>query len=105
MPFIHLAQILQGFAGNKLVAVGQAGSCSGDTLRLHFQEFVTSANVHHDFTVLCAFLHILMTYVLWMIWNTKSDSGGIKNFGEAFFLGAVGRGPIIRHLAKKTRNG
>jgi hypothetical protein len=46
-----------------------------------------------------------MTYVLRMIQNIKSDSSGIKNFGEAFFLGAIGCGPIIRHLAKKTWNG
>jgi hypothetical protein len=105
MPFIHLTQILQGFAGNKLVGVGQAGSCSGNTPRLHFQELVTGANVHRDFTVLRAFLHILTTYILWMIQNTKSDSGGIKNFGEAFLLGVVGRGPIVRNLVKKTRNG
>jgi hypothetical protein len=97
--------MLQGFAGNKLVGVGQAGSCSGDTPRLHLQKLVTGANVHRDFTVLCAFLHILTTYVLRMIQNTKSDSGGMKNFGKAFFLGAVGCGPIVRHLANKTRNG
>jgi hypothetical protein len=46
-----------------------------------------------------------MTYVLRTIRNTKSDSDGIKNFGEAFLLGAVGRGLIVRHLAKKIRNG
>jgi hypothetical protein len=105
MPFIHLAQIVQGFAGNKLIGVGQAGSCNGDTPRLHFQELVTGANVHRDFTVLHEFLHILTTYVLRMIRNTKADSGGIKNFGEAFLLGVVGRGPIVCHLARKTRNG
>jgi hypothetical protein len=105
MPFIHLARILQGFAGNKLVGVDQAGSCSGDTPRFHLQKLVTSANVYSDFTVLRAFLHILTTYIFRTIRNTKSDSGGIKNFGKAFFLGAVGHGSIIRHLAKKTRNG
>jgi hypothetical protein len=64
MPFIHLAVILQGFAGNNLVGVGQAGSCSGNTPRLHLQELVTSANMRSDFTVLCAFLHVFLTHIL-----------------------------------------
>jgi hypothetical protein len=105
MPLRHLAQILQGFAGHKLVGVGPAGSCSGNTPRLHLQELVTSANMHRDFTVLYDFLHILMTHVIWTIQNTKSDSGGIENLGEAFFVGAVGHGPIVCHLAKKNKEG
>jgi hypothetical protein len=103
MPFIHLAEILQGFTGNKLVGVGQARSCSDNTPRLHLQELVTGANMHSDFTVLRAFLHTLPSYILWTIQNTKSDCGGIKHLGKTFFLGAVGGGPIVRHLAKKTR--
>jgi hypothetical protein len=103
MPFIHLAEIHQGFTGNKLVGVGQAGSCSGNTPRLHLQELVTGANMYRDFTVLRAFLHILPTYILRMIRNTKSDCGSIEHLGKTFFLGAVGGGPIVRHLAKKTR--
>jgi hypothetical protein len=103
MPFIHLAEILQGFAGNKLVGVSQAGSCSGNTPMLHLQELVTGANMHSDFAVLRAFLHILPTYILRTIRNTKSDCGGIEHLGKIFFLGAVGGGPIVRHLAKKTR--
>jgi hypothetical protein len=66
MPFIHLAEILQGFAGNKLVGVDQAGSCSGNTPRLHLLEFV---------------------------------------LGKTFFLGAVGSGSVIFHLAKKNKEG
>jgi hypothetical protein len=105
MPFIHLAELLQGFAGNKLVGVGQARSYRGNTPRLHLQELVTSANMYSDFTVLRAFLHILPTYILWMIWNTKSDYGGIEHLGKTFFLGAVGGGPVVRHLAKKNKEG
>jgi hypothetical protein len=98
MPFIHLAKILQGFASNNLVGVGQARSCSGNTPRLHLQELVTGTNMHSDFTILRAFLHILRT-----IRNTKSDCGGIEHLGKTFFLGAVGGGPVIHHLAKKRR--
>jgi hypothetical protein len=64
MSFIYLAEILQGFTGNKLVGVSQAGSCSGNTPRLHVQELVTDANMHSDFAVLRAFVHILPTYIL-----------------------------------------
>jgi hypothetical protein len=102
---IHLAEILQGFAGNKLVGVGQAGSCSGNTPRLHLQEHVTGANMHSDFTVLHVILHIRSTYILRTIQNTKSDCGGIEHLGKTFFLGAVGDGPIVRHLAKKNKEG
>jgi hypothetical protein len=105
MPFIHLTEILQGFVDNKLVGVGQAGSCSGNRPRLHLQELVTGANKHSDFTVLHAFLHILPTYILRMIRNTKSDCGSIEHLGKAFFLGVVGGGPVIRHLAKKNKEG
>jgi hypothetical protein len=76
MPFIHLAEILQGFVGNKLVGVSQAGSCSGNIPRLHLQELVTGANMHSDFAVLHAFLHILSTYILWTVQNTKLNCGG-----------------------------
>jgi hypothetical protein len=38
-----------------------------------------------------------------MIWNTKSDCGGIEHLGKTFLLGAVGGGPIVRHLAKKNK--
>jgi hypothetical protein len=64
MPFIHLAEILQGFVGNKLVGVGQARSCHGNTPMLHLQELVTGVNVHRDFTVLRAFLHVFPTHIL-----------------------------------------
>jgi hypothetical protein len=103
MPFIHLAEILQSFAGNKLVGVGQAGSYSSNTPRLHLQELVTGANMHSDFAVLYAFLHILPTYILQTIQNTMSDCGGIEHLGKT--LGAVGSGPVIRHLAKKNKEG
>jgi hypothetical protein len=103
MPFIHLAEILQGFAGNKLVGVGQVRSYSGNTPRLHLQELVTGTNMHRDLTVLCAFLHVFSTHILRMIQNTKLDSDGIEHLGKTFFLGAVGGGPIIHHLAKKKR--
>jgi hypothetical protein len=99
MPLINLAEILQGFVGNKLVGVGQAGSCSGNTPRLHLQELVTGANMHNEFTILRAFLYILPTYILQTIRNTKSD------LGKTFFLGAVRGGPIVRHLAKKNKKG
>jgi hypothetical protein len=69
----------------------------------HLQELVTRANMHSDFTVLRAFLHILSTYILRVIRNTKSDCSGIEHLGKTFFLGAVGGGPLVRHLAKKTR--
>jgi hypothetical protein len=105
MLFIHLAKILQGFVGNKLVGVGQVRSCSSNTPRLYLQELVTGTNMHHDFTVLHAFLHIFPTHILWMIRNTKSDSGGIEHLGKTFFLSAVGGGPAIRHLAKKNKEG
>jgi hypothetical protein len=78
MPFIHLAEILQDFAGNKLVGVGQVRSCRGNTSRLHLQELVTGVNMHRDFTVLRAFLHVFSTHILRMIQNTKSNSGGIE---------------------------
>jgi hypothetical protein len=103
MPFIHLVEILQGFVGNTLVGVGQAGCCSGNTPRLHIQELVTGANMQSDFAVLCAFLHIVPTYILWTVRNTKSDYGSIEHLGKTFFLGAIGGGPVIRHLAKKIR--
>jgi hypothetical protein len=138
MPFMHLAEILQGFTSNKLVGVGRAESCSGNTPMLHLQELITdanmhsdftslcaflhilpsgntpmlhlqelitNANMHSDFTVLCAFLHILLTYILRMIRNTKSDCGGIEHLGKTFILGAVGGGPVIRHLTKKNKEG
>jgi hypothetical protein len=35
MPFIHLAEIFQGLTSDKLVGVGQEGSCSSNTPRLH----------------------------------------------------------------------
>jgi hypothetical protein len=105
MPFIHMTEILQGFAGNKLVGVGQVRSYSSNTPRLHLQELVTGANMHYNFTVLRAFFHVLPTHILRMIWNTKSDCGGIEHLGKAFFLGAVGGGPVIHHLAKKNKEG
>jgi hypothetical protein len=105
MPSIHLAKIFQGFAGNKLVGIGQARSYSGNTPRLHLQELVTSVNMHRDFIVLRAFLHVFLTHIHQTIRNTKSDSGGIEHIGKTFFLGAVGGGPIIRHLAKKNKEG
>jgi hypothetical protein len=52
MSFIHLVEILQSCAGNKLVGVGQAGSYSGNTPRLHLQKLVTGVNMYSDFTVL-----------------------------------------------------
>jgi hypothetical protein len=52
--------------------------------------------MHGDFVVLRALLHILSTYIFWMIRNTKSDSGGIEHLRKAFFMGAV-----IHHLTKK----
>jgi hypothetical protein len=103
MSFMHLAEILQGFVGNKLVGVDQVGSYSGNTPRLHLQELVTGTNMHSDFTVLRAFLYILLAYILRMIRNTKSDCGGIEHLGKTFFLGAVGGGPIVHHLAEKIR--
>jgi hypothetical protein len=105
MPFMHLAEILQGSTGNKLVGVGQARSCSGNTPRLHLQEFVTGANMHRDFTVLRAFLHVFSTHILVKIQNTKPDSGVIEHLGKTFFLGAVGGGTVIHHLAKKNKEG
>jgi hypothetical protein len=86
MPFIHLAKILQGFAGNKLVGVGQASSCSSNAPRLHFQELITGANMDRDFTVLRALLYVLSTYVLWVTRDTKSDSAGIEHLGKTFFM-------------------
>jgi hypothetical protein len=59
--------------------------------------------MHGDFAVLRALLHILPTYILWTIQNTKSDCGGIKHLQKTFFLGAAGGGPIVRHMAEKTR--
>jgi hypothetical protein len=103
MSFIHLVKILQGFTGNKLVGVGQAGSCSGNTLRLHLQELVTGTNMHSDFAVICAFRHILPTYILRTIRKMKPNCSGIEHLGKTFFLGAVGGGLIVCHLAKKTR--
>jgi hypothetical protein len=91
--------------GNKLIGVGQVRSCSGNTLRLHLQELVTGANMHRDFTVLCALLHILLTYILQTIQNTKSDCGGTEHLGKTFFLGAVGGGPVVHNLAKKNKEG
>jgi hypothetical protein len=61
--------------------------------------------MHRDFAVLCALLHILPTYILRTIRNTKSDCGGIEHLGKAFFLGAVGGGPVIHHLDKKNKEG
>jgi hypothetical protein len=101
MPFIHLAEIFQGFLGGELVGVSLAGSYGSNTQRLHLQELVTHANIHHDFAVLCTLLHILLNYILRSIKNTKSDSGDIEDLGKAFFMGAVSGGPVIHHLTKK----
>jgi hypothetical protein len=105
MPFIHLAEILQGFSCHKLVGVGQTRSYSGNTPRLHLQELVTGTNMHRDFTVLRAFLHLFPTHILQMIRNTKSDSSGIEHLGKTFFLGVVGSGSVIHHLAKENMEG
>jgi hypothetical protein len=93
----------KGFAGNKLVGIGQVRSCSGNTPRLHLQELVTDVDVHRDFIILRAMFHVLPTYVLRAIRNTKLDSGGIEHLGKAFFLDAVGGGPVVCHLAKKIK--
>jgi hypothetical protein len=77
MPLTHLAEELQGFAGNKLVRFRQAGSGGGNTPMFHLSEFVTCTNVHYDIKILFAFFHILTINVFWMVRNTKSGSGSI----------------------------
>jgi hypothetical protein len=63
MRFTHLIEALQGFAGNKLIGVGQTRPGGSNTSKSHLWDLVISANVHRDFTVLCAIFHILMTHV------------------------------------------
>jgi hypothetical protein len=95
----------KAFSVHKLVGVGQLRSYSGNTPRLHLQELVTGTNMHRDFTVLRAFLHLFTTHILRMIRNTKSDSGGIEHLEKTFFLCVVGSGPVIHHLAKENKEG
>jgi hypothetical protein len=72
MRLTHLIEALQGFAGNKLIGVGQMRPNGGDTPKSHPWESVTGAKVHCDFTVLRAIFHKLMTHVFQAIRNTES---------------------------------
>jgi hypothetical protein len=99
----HLAEAHQGFVGNKLIGVGQTGPSGGNTPRSHLRESATSANVHRDFTILCAIFHVLTTHVFWVIRNTKSGGGSIEHLRKTFFLDATGGDPVTGHLAKENK--
>ena len=102
MPIKHVAQILQGLTGYKLIGIHHIASGGGGATWPHFQKLVTGANVHRHLAVFQAVFRVLTTDILWTIQNTESHRGGIEYLGKSVIIDAVRRDAFFGHL-KQTQ--
>ena len=94
--FIDLAQLLEGFAGDGLVGVGEAKSGGSRTLGVgEVGEVFTLGDVDGDFTTLDAMFFIHSAFILRALLDSKSLHGGVEKLGETFVgVGGINNGGL-----------